>query len=118
MTTLATHTLDPDQLDMLELLADDHSVLAKVHADDFKLACWEDAAANDGWVHPSRVSAILHSRFGEIHPQSLSAKWAPACAPLTGFLDKTDVPAQIDPTHSKGNGNKSLPMRFWRGWVA
>lgn len=117
MTSLATHDLDPDLFSELALIADNGSVLAKVHMDDFRAACWSDAAAHDGWVHPSRVSAILHARFGEIHPQSLSAKWAPACG-RDGFLDKTNVPAQIDPTHSKGNGNKSLPMRRWRGWVA
>lgn len=117
MTSLATAPLSPDQLDLLSLLADEHTPLGLLAMADFKAACWQDARAHDGWVHPSRVSAILHDRFGEIHPQSLSAKWAPACGP-NGFLDKDDRPAHLDGTHSKGNGNKSVPYRRWRGWRA
>lgn len=112
MTTLATHT-DPDQLDMIALLADEATPLGKVHMDDFRAACLADARAHDGWVHPSRVSEILRGRFGEIDPRSFSARWAPACGP-NGFLDKTDVLAPIDPAHSKGNGGKSVRLRRWR----
>lgn len=112
MTTLATHT-DPDQLDMLELLADDSTPLGKVHMADFRSACYDDALAHDGWVHPSRVSAIMRARFGEFDPRSFSARWAPACG-RDGFLDKTDVLAPIDPAHSKGNGGKSVFLRRWR----
>jgi hypothetical protein len=117
MTILAARPLDPDQLDLLDLIADPHTTLGKLRMDDFRAACRADAAANNGWVHPSRVSALLHERFGEIHPQSLSAKWGPACGP-DGFLDKTDELAPIDPTHSRGNGNKAVPLRRWRGWTA
>ena len=113
MTTLATHQIDPDQLDMLALIADDRTPLGMVRMDDFRAACRADAEAHDGWVHPSRVSALLHDRFGEINPQSLSAKWAPACGP-NGFLDKTNESAPIDPTHSRGNGNKDVLLRRWR----
>ena len=33
------------------------------------------------------------------------------------FLDKTDVLAPIDPTHSKGNGGKAVRLRRWRDWT-
>ncbi len=115
MTTLATRPVDPDQLDMLSLIADEVSPLGKVHAADFKAACLEDAEAHSGWVHPSRVSALLHDRFTEIDPRWLSAMWAPACGP-NGYLDKTDELAPIDPTHSKGNGAKDVRLRRVRGW--
>jgi len=117
MTALRFAPVDDATADLLSLVADDYSALGKVRMQDFRDACWTDAQAHDGWVHPSRVSAILHARFGQLHPQSLSAKWAPA-AGRDGFLDVTDKPAPIDPTHSKGNGNKSTVYRYWRGWVA
>lgn len=112
-TTLATSPVD--EPDLLTLLADPYTPLGKLRMADFWTACWEDAKANDGWVHPSRVSARLHDRHGDFDPRSFSAKWAPACG-RGGFLDKTDVPAPIDPTHSKGNGNKCSVLRRWRGW--
>ncbi|WP_418061767.1 hypothetical protein [Pimelobacter simplex] len=115
MTVLSAHPLDPDQADFIDLLADDGSMLAAVHASDFRDACRTVAERDNGWVHPSKVSAVLHERFGEINPQSFSARWAPACGP-NGFLDKTDVRAPIDGTHSKNNGNKDIVLRRWRGW--
>lgn len=105
-----------DEPDLLDLIAGTQTPLGKVRMDDFRAACRTDAEAHDGWVHPSRVSAILHDRFGEIDPRSFSAKWKPACGP-TGFLDKTDRLDPIDAEHSRGNGNKKVPLRRWRGWA-
>lgn len=115
MTNLAYSPTD--DYDLLALVADDYSAPGTVRMEDFREACWQEAEAHDGWVHPSRVSARLHARFGELNPRSYSAKWAPACG-VNGFLDKTDVPAPIDPTFSKGNGNKASVYRRWRGWSA
>jgi hypothetical protein len=105
-----------DEPDLLDLIADTCTPLGKVRMDDFRAACHADALAHDGKVHPSRVSALLHQRFGEIDPRSFSAKWAPACGP-DGFLDKTDELADIAPEHSRGNGNKKILLRRWRGWT-
>jgi len=116
VTVLSARPLDPDQADFLDLLADDGSILAAVHADDFREACRTVAERNDGWVHPSKVSAALHERFGQIDPRSFSARWAPACGP-NGFLDKTDVLAPIDGRHSKNNSNKDIRLRRWRDWI-
>lgn len=104
-----------DDPDLLDLLADAQTPLGKVRMDDFREACRQDADAHGGWVHPSRVSALLHARFGEIDPRSFSAKWAPACGP-NGFLTKTSELAPIDPAHSRGNGNKDVRLRRWRDW--
>lgn len=105
-----------DEPDLLTLLADTQTPLGKLRMDDFRNACWEDAQAHDGWVHPSRVSAILHARFGEIDPRSFSTKWTAATG-KSGFLDNTDRLAPIDAAHSRGNGNKKLRLRRWRGWA-
>lgn len=113
MTVVGTGHLD--QPDLLDLLADDRTPLGRLRMDDFRAACWDDAREHDGEVHPSRVSALLHDRFGEIDPRSFSARWAPACGP-NGFLDKTDELADISPEHSQGNGNKKVRLRRWRGW--
>lgn len=110
---LAAVPMCDDQLDLLSLVADNVTPLGTLHRDDFRAACQRDAAEHDGWVHPSRVSAILHRWFGEVNPRWLSAQWAPSCGP-DGFLDKTDVEAPIDPTHSRGNGNKTTKLRRWR----
>jgi hypothetical protein len=105
-----------DEPDLLDLLADDRTPLGRLRMEDFRDACQADADAHDGWVHPSRVSALLHQRFGQIDPRSFAARWAPACG-SNGFLDKTDVLADIDPAHSRGNGNKQILLRRWRGWT-
>lgn len=111
MTTLAARPVDdPDQL---ALIADDLTPLGRPLAEAFRDACQADAAAHDGWVHPSRVSSLLHRQFGDFNPRQFSASWAPACG-RDGFLVKTDVLADIDPEVSKGNGNKRLPLRRWR----
>jgi hypothetical protein len=117
VTAVGIGQLDPDQADFLDLLADDRTPLGKVAMEDFREACWADALAHDGEVHPSRVSAILHARFGEIDPRSFSARWAPACG-KHGFLDKTDVLVPIDGEHSRGNSNKEIRLRRWRDWPA
>ena len=114
MTTVGVGPLD--EPDLLDLLADTVTPLGLVRMNDFRQACHDDAKAHDGDVHPSRVAELLRERFGEVHPQSFSAKWKPACGP-DGFLDKTDRLAPIDPRFSKGNGNKQVPLRRWRGWT-
>lgn len=117
MTTLAASPVLDDQLDLLSLVADPQTPLGKLRTQDFKDACRADAEAHYGLVHPSRVSALLHERFGEVNPRWLSAQWAPACGP-NGFLDKTNVEKPIDPEHSRGNGNKKVKLRRWRGWTS
>lgn len=112
MTTLAAHDLDPNQLDLLEAIADNVTPLGRLHRDDFEQAC--RAVADDaGWVNPNLVSAWLHARWGEIDPRWYSSQWAPACGPK-GFMDKTAVRVQIDATHSRGNGNKDVVYRRLR----
>ena len=113
MTTLAAIPVCDGQLDMLTVIADNDTPLGQLHRDDFRAACWQDASAHHGWVHPSRVSLILFNRFGEINPRWFSAQWAPSCGPK-GFLDKTDVEAPIDARLSKGNGGKTVKLRKWR----
>jgi hypothetical protein len=115
MTILAANSLDDATADLVETVADTLTPLGILHMADFKAACWIDAITNEGDVHPSRVSALLHDLHGDVHPQRLSAMWAPACGP-DGFLDKADEWVAIDPTHSRGNGNKVTRLRRWRGW--
>lgn len=112
---LAASPVYGDQLDLLSAIADNSSPLGSLHALDFMAACIADGRAHDGYVSTSRVSAILHARCLDFSPNSLSAKWAPACGP-DGFLDKTDIDDPIDPRFSKGNGNKSTKLRRLRGW--
>ena len=113
MTHLAVVPVDPDQLDLLSLVADNDTPLGQLHRDDFRAACLSDAATHGGEVHPSRVSLLLHNRFGDVNPRWFSAQWAPACGPR-GFLDMTDVEAPIDARLSKGNGNKTVLLRRLR----
>ena len=113
MTTLATHDLDPNQLDLLAAIADNESPLGSLHASDFRAAC-EAVADSDGWVDPNLVSKRLHDTFGEISPRWYSAQWAGACG-KNGFMDThREVLVPIHAARSKGNGNKSLPMRRLR----
>lgn len=112
MTALATHELCDGQLDLLEAIADTSSPLGRLRMDDFREAC-EAVADSDGMVNPNLVSAWLHAKWGEINPNSYSAKWAPACGP-NGFMDKTDRPVRIDGRHSKGNSNKDVLYRRLR----
>lgn len=116
MTTLAARPVD--EPDLLALLADEQTVLGKPFADAFRAACRRDADAHDGWVNPNRVSHLLREELGDFSSQRFSAMWSPACNAEKGYLDMTTVSAPIDPTVSKGNGNKDVPLRRWRGWVA
>lgn len=114
---LAAIPVCEDQLDLLSLVSDNDTPLGQLHRDDFRAACVEDGRAHNGMVHPSRVSLILHNRFGEINARSLSAQWAGACGP-NGFMDKTDIQVPIDARLSKGNGGKTVRLRRLRGWSA
>jgi hypothetical protein len=113
MTTLATTSIIDGQLDMLALVADESTPLGKLHAADFRLSC-ESVADDDGWVNPNLVAAHLRARFGDINPRAYSAMWAGACG-KNGFMDThRDVLVPIDGTNSRGNSNKSVPMRRLR----
>ena len=113
MTILSARPVDPDQLSILDLVTDVETPLGKLHADDFRAACLEVGRANGGWVHPSKVSRLLHTRFGEINPRWFSGMWGSSCG-RNGFMDKTDVPEPIDPEFSRGNGNKDVFLRMLR----
>ena len=116
MTTLATHPVD--EPDLLSLIADDWTSLKKPAADRFHDACWTVAQAHDGWVDPNLVRPYLMDG-GEldIPPRQYAALWSTACA-RDGYLDKTNVLVQITGAGSRGNGNKSVAKRYWRGWSA
>lgn len=111
MTALATHPVaDPDQL---ALIADDWTTLRKPFADAFKDACRTEAELHDGWVNPNSVRARLLDH-PDYEPRRYSAQWAPACG-RSGFLAKTQQTVQIVGEGSRGNGNKSVPLRRWVG---
>lgn len=114
MTTLATQPVeDPDQI---ALFADDWTALGKPAADRFRDACRAEAEANDGWVDPNKVRArLLSGDTLDIEPRKYAALWSTACA-KNGYLDKTNVLVPITGAGSLGNGNKSVPLRRWRGW--
>lgn len=117
MTTLATHPVDdPDQL---ALIADDWTMTREALVGAFYETCWTVANEADGWVDVNRVRFLLIARFGEdgYNPRQLSALWSTACA-RDGYLDKTDRLLRIEGAGSRGNGNKSVPLRRWRGWVS
>lgn len=112
---LSTHPVDdPDQL---ALIADEWTVTKEQVAIAFHAACWLDACDHDGWVDPSRVRVRLIGHFGPdgYNPRQLSALWSTACA-RDGYLDNTDRWVQITGEGSRGNGNKSVRLRRWRGW--
>ena len=115
MTTLSSHPVeDPDQL---ALIADVWTVTRERFAEAFRQTCWEVARTYDGWVDPTHVRHRLISQFGKggYNPRQLSALWCTACS-QDGYLDKTDRLVRIHGEGSKGNSNKSVPMRRWRGW--
>lgn len=114
MTTLATHPLAPEEYDVLALIADAQTPLGIDLADKFREACRADAAEHDGLIHPSRVTARLKAQDPEVNVRRVSALWATAEAP-GGYLVKTDTWARLDGSVSRGNGNKSAPLRRWIG---
>lgn len=111
---LASHPIDPDQLDMLALIADEHTPLGIDLADRFREACRAEANGCGGWVHPSRVTARLKADDPEVNMRRVSALWSTAEAP-GGYLRKTDRESRIDGSVSRGNGNKTVRLRFWIG---
>ena len=111
---LAATPIDPAQMSLLDEITDTSTPLGSLHRADFEAACRQDAAANGGIIHPSRVSAILHARFGEINSRALSAQWSSACG-RKGFMDKCDTWLPIDPEFSKGNHGKQVRARVLRG---
>lgn len=121
-TTLSARPVN--EPDLLTLLADEHTVTRKPLADMFRAACRTVAVEHDGWVDPNLVRARVLEDFAaglvecddpELNHRQYSALWSPACGP-NGFLDKTDRLVPINPTHSRGNGNKDVRYRRWRGW--
>ena len=105
-------TSPADEPDLLSLIADEHTTLGKPLADAFRAACWAEAQAHDGWVNPNRVRARLldHPSY---EPRQYAALWAPA-AGRDGYLRvHRDALVPIVGVGSKGNGNKSVPMRRW-----
>lgn len=114
MTTLATGAVD--EPDLLTLIADEETPLGKLAADRFKGACEAVADQHEGWVDPNLVRArLLNGDELDIPPRQYAALWSTACA-KDGYLDKTNVLVPISGAGSRGNGNKSVPMRRWRGW--
>lgn len=114
MTALATHSLQPVEYDVLALIADTVTPLGIDLADRFREACQAEAAAHDGLIHPSRVTARLKAEVPDLNIRRVSALWSTAEKP-GGYLVKTETWAQLDGTVSRGNGNKSAPLRRWIG---
>jgi len=111
---LAATPIDPAQMSLLDEITDTSSPLGSLHRADFEAACRAVADAS-GWVNPNDVSAELHRRFGEINPNQYSGMWSGACGSKSGFMTTyRDLLVAIDSTHSRGNSNKSLPMRRLR----
>lgn len=116
MTTLSTGPVD--EPDLLSLIADEQTPLGALAADRFRGACRAVAEAHDGWVDPNKVRArLLSGDTLDIEPRKYAALWSTACA-KDGYLDKTNVLVPITGVGSTGNGNKSVPLRRWRGWPA
>lgn len=113
MTTLATQPICNGQLDLLTAIADTDTPLGSLRFDDFKAACIA-VADPYGLVNPNLVSAYLHEHHRDMKPQSYSGFWSAATS-RNGFMDTLrDRQVPIDPTYSRGNGNKSVPMRRLR----
>ena len=116
MTALGTHPVE--EPDLLALIADPWTVTRERFADEFRKACFWAAHTADGWVDPSRVRTHLIANLGpDINKRQLSALWSTAAA-RDGYLDNTDQWVQIRGEGSRGNGNKSVRLRRWRGWAA
>ena len=115
MTRLATHALD--NRDELALIADGMTPLSVDLAERFRDACLAEAREHDGWINPNAVTGRLKAADPEVNVRRISALWSKAAAP-DGYLDRTEHHVQIDGSVSRGNGNKSVALRFWRGWPA
>lgn len=110
MTSLATSPVDnPDEL---ALFADNWTPVVKPFADRFREACKAEADRNHGWIDPSLVRARLLADGPIENPRQLSGLWSASCG-RDGFMVKTDVWVPIVGAGSKGNGNKSVPLRRW-----
>lgn len=107
MTTLGTYALD--EPDLLALIAADRNL-----ADRFREAAWKEAVDCGGLVHPSRVTARLKADDPDLNPRQLSALWSVATG-RDGYLDNTEEWVRIDGSVSRGNGNKTVRLRRWRG---
>ena len=114
-TRLAAYATD--DADLLALVADPYTPLAQDLADRFRAACWAEAQANGGLVHPCAVTARIKAEDPDANMRRVAALWSVATG-RDGYLDNTDLPARIDGAVSKGNGNKVTTYRRWRGWVA
>lgn len=117
MRLAETPVEDPDQLAMI---ADDGSIDDDANPTDlfpvlFREACLTEAEAHDGWVHPSRVTRRLKAN-PDVNTRRISAMWSVATG-ANGYLDTTDEHAPCDSAVSRGNGNKSVRLRRWRGWT-
>lgn len=111
MTTLATQPVD--EPDLLSLIADPYTTLRKPFSDAFRDACRSVASTHNGDVDPNLVRAQLLNH-PDYEPRRYSAQWAPACG-RDGFLAKTDRLVPISGEGSRGNSNKSVPLRRWVG---
>lgn len=103
--------LAPAEYDLLDLLADEHTVPGHDAVDLFLDACRRDAAAHSGFVSVVRVRRLLAD--AQIPPARLSAMWSHwtgAGKPMRradGF-DANDG-------ETTRNGNKVYPRRRWVG---
>lgn len=117
MTGVSLGARAADNPDELALFADGWTVLNKPVADQFREMCWQDALAHDGEVNPNRVrERFLVDGVLSVDPRQYSALWSTACA-ADGYLDMTDVKVGIEGEGSKGNTNKDVRLRHWRGWI-
>lgn len=109
MTTLNTSPVeDPDQLALIA----DHWTRPDF-AESFKDACRTEAELHDGWVNPNNVRRRLLDH-PEYEPRRYAASWAGACGREGYLTTERGVLVPITGEGSRGNGNKSVPMRRWR----
>ncbi|GAA1909146.1 hypothetical protein GCM10009737_07870 [Nocardioides lentus] len=68
----------------------------------------------DGLIDPNAVARLMRDDDPDLHAQRFSGMWCAAGGREHGFLDRTDIPVQLDGATSKGNSNKSTVYRRWR----
>lgn len=116
-TGVALSTGPVENPDELALVADEWTPLGKRDADRFREACRLVAMEHDGYVDPSDVrERLLKNGELDIAPRRYSALWSAAAKKDGGFL--TIVRGHRVPIRgegSRGNTNKSLPLRRWVG---